>query len=72
MDVDMETHLRLTLKARARVTRLLLFALVAVCLQVNAQETTAPAIPQVVADEFNRGTPRSSLEGFLAAADVGD
>ena len=72
MDVDMETHLNLTFKERARVTRLLLFALVAVCLQVNAQESTAPAIPQVVADEFNRGTPRSSLEGFLAAADDGD
>ncbi len=37
-----------------------------------AQETTESDMPLVVADEFNRGTPRSSLEGFLAAAEIGD
>lgn len=37
--------------------------------QVAAQVTEAPAIPQ---DQFDRGTPLRSAEGFLIAADDGD
>lgn len=72
MDLAMESNPDMTFTENARVIRLLLFALAAVCFQVSAQETTEPDMPLVVADEFNRGTPRSSLEGFLLAADVGD
>jgi len=72
MDLAMESNPDMTFTENARVIRLLLFALAAVCFQVSAQETTEPDLHLVVADEFNRGTPRSSLEGFLAAADVGD
>jgi len=56
----------------ARVPRLLLLALTAFCVHASAQEDADPEIAQVVADEFNRGTPQSSAAGFLAAVDVGD
>ena len=44
-----------------------------VCLQISAQETTPPVEdgPQIPADEFNRGTPLRSGDGFLTATDLG-
>ena len=49
-----------------------------VCLQARAQEaappTPAPAEegPIIPADEFDRGTPHRSAQGFLAVVDTGD
>ena len=51
---------------------LLLFGLV--CLPASAQQENAPAAepPVIPDDEFGRGTPRRSADGFMAAADKGD
>ena len=51
-----------------------LLALGLVCLQASAQDDSPPTAddPIVPADEFNRGTPRQSGEGFLAAVDKAD
>ena len=37
-----------------------------------AQETPDPEPPQVIADQFNRGTPSRSAAGYQSAADSGD
>ena len=44
------------------------------CLPVSAQDTASSAvdIPVIPADDFDRGTPHRSVEGFLAAAGKGD
>lgn len=53
-------------------TALLLLGLVA--FPVIAQDTSEQAadMPAIVADEFDRGTPLRSANGFMAAADKGD
>ena len=55
-----------------RIYRLLLIVLLSFCSQVSAQEDVVPETPQIVADEFNRGTPRRSADGFLSVVDKGD
>jgi MscS family membrane protein len=50
-------------------TRWLALSLLLASQLTYAQDTAAPQIP---ADEFDRGTPLRSVEGFLAAADKGD
>lgn len=52
----------------------LLLLLGLVCLQTAAQENDSPAAeaPAIPADEFDRGTPKRSTDGFLAAVDEGD
>ncbi len=52
----------------------LLLCLGLVCFQVSAQELDSPAAeaPIIPADEFDRGTPRRSVDGYLAAVDNGD
>jgi len=52
--------------------RLLFTLLLMVSLPIAAQEQSDQPEPQVVVDEFNRGTPLRTAEGFLAAADAGD
>jgi MscS family membrane protein len=58
---------------KTKLSRLFLLALL-VGMQVSAQDTSAPTEDTVVvpADEFDRGTPLRSSEGFLAAVDVAD
>ncbi len=58
---------------KTKLSRLFLLALL-VCIQVSAQDNSAPAADTVVipADEYDRGTPFRSAEGFLAAADEAD
>ncbi len=53
---------------------ILLLLLGLVCLPASAQQENAPAAeaPVIPADEFDRGTPRRSADGFIAAADKGD
>ena len=45
-----------------------------ICLQVSAQDDSSQVadVPEIPVDEFNRGTPLRSAEGFLAAADEAD
>ncbi len=54
--------------------RLLLVTLLLVGAQASAQDASAPAEDTVVipADEFDRGTPRRSAEGLIAALDKAD
>jgi MscS family membrane protein len=61
----------MTSKPNTKFSRFLLLGLALVCLQVSAQDNSSQAAnaPVIPADEFNRGTPRRSAEGFLAAAD---
>jgi len=54
------------------VYRFVLIGFLAVGADVGAQEGPAAVGPEVVADEFNRGTPLRSAEGFLAATDTND
>ena len=56
------------------VTRLLLPWLLLAAQLACAQGADAPAggAPEIPADEFNRGTPLRSVDGFLAAMDKGD
>ena len=54
------------------ITRTLLILLLACAAQVNAQQSPEETEPDVVPDEFKRGTPLRSIEGFLAAVDAGD
>jgi MscS family membrane protein len=59
----------------AKYSRWLLLPLGLVCLQIGAQEQNngSPAEdgPVIPADEFDRGTPLRSAEGFLTATDLG-
>jgi len=59
---------------KIRLSRLVLLVLGLACLPVNAQDanSTAADKPAIPADEFSRGTPFRSAEGFLAAAGIGD
>ncbi len=59
---------------KTHLSRLVLLALGLVCLQANAQDDISPAAdgPVVPADEFDRGTPLRSANGFLAAVDEAD
>ncbi|MCK5365695.1 MAG: hypothetical protein KAR22_22115, partial [Gammaproteobacteria bacterium] len=56
------------------IFQLLLLALGLVCLQAGAQDSSSSATdgPVIPADDFDRGTPRRSAEGLLAALDKGD
>ena len=54
------------------VARLLFTLLLTASLPIAAQEQPDQPEPQVIVDEFNRGTPLRTAEGFLAAADAGD
>ena len=40
--------------------------------QAFAQESPQDETPEVIVDEFNRGNPRSSGQGFLTATDAGN
>ena len=53
---------------------MLLLALLLAGVQVSAQDNSAPPTdgPVIPADEFDRGTPRRSADGFLAAVDEAD
>ena len=55
-------------------SKLLLLTLLLAGMQVSAQDDSAPAEETVVipADEFDRGTPQRSADGFLAAVDEAD
>ncbi len=59
---------------KTKLFRLLLVTLLLAGAQVSAQDDSAPSTdgPIIPADEFNRGTPLRSAEGFLAAADEAD
>jgi MscS family membrane protein len=59
---------------KIKYSRLLLLGLGLVCLQISAQDDSSPATdgPVIPADEFNRGTPLRSAEGFVTAVDTGD
>jgi len=61
---------------KSRFSRYLLLGLALICLQLNAQEEdSAPAPadePDIPADEFARGTPLRSAEGFVTAVDEGE
>jgi len=63
----------MTSKQSAKFFRWLLLGLGLVCLQISAQDNSPPEAqgPVIPADEFNRGTPLRSAEGFLVAADLG-
>jgi len=64
----------MTSTQNTRTFRLLLLALGLVCLQSGAQEIGPPdaEVPEIPADEFDRGTPFRSAEGFLGVLDKGD
>ena len=55
-------------------SKFFLLALGLACLPVNAQDEIPSAIdkPEIPADDFDRGTPYRSIEGFLNAAGRGD
>ncbi len=57
-----------------KLFRLLLVTLLLAGAQVSAQDDSAPVTdgPIIPADEFDRGTPRRSAEGLLAALDEAD
>jgi MscS family membrane protein len=59
---------------KTRFSRLLLPLLALICLQVSAQNDSAPAaeVPIIPVDEFERGTPVRSAESFLALVEAGD
>jgi len=59
---------------KTKLSQLFLLALALVGMQVSAQDVSAPAADTVVipADEFDRGTPLRSAEGFMAAVDKAD
>lgn len=64
----------MTLMQKPLFSRLVLLVLALACLQVNAQDASSPdeEDPVVPTDEFDRGTPLRSENGFLAAANMGD
>ena len=59
---------------KTRFSRLLVLGLGLVCLQTSAQDASSAAAdgPAIPADEFERGTPLRSAEGFLTVVDTGD
>ena len=59
---------------KTQLSRLFLLALLLAGVQVSAQDDNSPTAdgPVIPADEFDRGTPLRSAEGFLAAVDVAD
>ena len=59
---------------KTHFSRFVLLALGLVCLQASAQDdnSTDAGGPLIPADEFDRGTPQRSAEGFLAAVDDTD
>ena len=59
---------------KTRFSRYLLLGLALVCFQLSAQEDDSPPAdePDIPADEFARGTPLRSAEGFVTAVDEGD
>jgi MscS family membrane protein len=59
---------------KTQFSRLVLLTLGLACWQINAQDASIPAAdgPVIPADEFDRGTPRRSEAGFVAAANMGD
>ncbi len=65
----MRTHTMILSKLRPLIC-LALVALSGAAFQVAAQEDAPEAPPTVVLDDFNRGTPARSMEGFMLAADA--
>ena len=61
-------------KTKRRILQLLLLMLAGTCIQVSAQEavTSVDDTFVVPADDYDRGTPLRSVDGFLAAVDEGD
>ena len=59
---------------RPNLSQFVLLMLGLACLPASAQDTESSAadIPHFLADDFDRGTPQRSVEGFLAAAGKGD
>jgi MscS family membrane protein len=61
---------------KIKFSRFLPLLLAFVCVQIGAQDNSSAAEeadePVIPADEFDRGTPVRSAEGFLAAVDAGD
>ncbi len=59
---------------KTHFSRFVLLVLGLVCLQASAQDNSSPAAdgPVIPADQFDRGTPLRSAEGFLAAVDDAD
>lgn len=59
---------------KCRIDYLLLLILITICPAVSAQEDSGPENKRaiVVDDEFDRGTPFRSGEGFLGATEAGD
>ena len=61
---------------KIKFSRFLPLLLAFVCVQIGAQDNSSAAEqadePVIPADEFDRGTPARSAEGFLAAVDAGD
>ena len=55
-------------------SHLVLLTLGLACVPINAQDAGSQAAdnPAIPADDFDRGTPHRSFEGFLAAAGMGD
>jgi MscS family membrane protein len=51
---------------------LALITLSGAAFQVAAQENVPEAPPPIVLDDFNRGTPASSIQGFMLAGDASD
>jgi len=64
----MSTHAMILSKLRP----LLWLALVALSGAANHVAAQEDAPPPILLDDFNRGTPASSIQGFLLAADAGD
>ncbi len=59
---------------KTKFSCLLVLGLGLVSLQISAQDASSPAAggPVIPVDEFDRGTPHRSAEGFIAAVDTGD
>ena len=53
-------------------TVLVALALLLASVQAGAQEDVAPETPQIVLDNFDRGSPRRSVEGLLLATNNSD
>jgi MscS family membrane protein len=58
----------------SKLSQLFILVLILAGAQANAQDNSTPATeePIIIADKFDRGTPKRSAEGFLAVVDTGD
>jgi MscS family membrane protein len=67
----MHTYAMIQSKLRPLIC-LALIALSGAAFQVAAQESVPETPPTIVLDDFNRGTPASSIQGFMLASDAND